>query len=414
MKFCVDYFGCRSNQAEIQEWIVGLENAGYQLASSPSGADFGVVNTCCVTEKAEKEGLRFINRVYRNSTIPWIVAGCTVTGSKQKLAGRYKNFFFLDNQEKSRLVDTVRELFPVDSNLIYHSSFKSRIFLKIQDGCNFRCSFCVVPALRGPSRSLSREQVIEKVNYFAALGYREVVLTGINLSSYGYDLFPRQTLLSLLQELNRIVAIDFIRLSSLDPRFIKYQSIKELYQLPKLADSFHFSLQSGSDAVLRRMKRGGRTLEFDKLLSDFNKFFPEANLGADIIIGYPDESDREFKETLAFVQGSPLTYLHLFPFSPRPGTKAALLKPLPPELVAHRLRELKELNHRKKTEYRERFRERILEGIMTEGDAHYSLVVTRNYLSVRVPPLPGFKKKRLRVRIQRIVNENLCEGQLVS
>jgi threonylcarbamoyladenosine tRNA methylthiotransferase MtaB len=414
MKFFVDYFGCRSNQAEVQEWIVKLENAGYELTTRLEEAGFAILNTCSVTDRAEKDVLRYIARSYRHSTTPWLIAGCTVASARDELARRYAGYFFFDNHEKTGLVEAVRRLFPLESNIIHHSSFKSRVFLKVQDGCNFRCAFCIVPRLRGPARSLPEADILRKARHFASLGYREVVLTGINLSAYGYDLFPRRSLLELTSEVCRIRDLAIVRLSSLDPRFVRYQFVKELHALGKIADSFHFSLQSGCDSVLERMKRGGHTADFRRVLGHFRKFFPDANLGSDMIVGFPGETEKEFHETLDFAATSGLNYIHIFPFSPRPGTRAALMEPVPVEIVRRRAKEFKELNHLLRMEYRERFRDRVLEGVLIEEKPDYAMVITRNFLSVRIPPLAGYRKKKLRVRIQRILNENICEGQVAQ
>lgn len=414
MKFYVSYFGCRTNQAEIQDWILDLEDAGYQLTHDLAEADFGILNTCSVTERAEKDIFKFINRVYKKSNARWVITGCTISKEKQKLQSKYNNYYFYDNKEKEHLVDLVKKLFPVDDNIIYHSAFRSRIFLKIHDGCNFRCSFCIVPSLRGKAVSLPTVDVIARAKYYASLGYREIVLTGINLSSYGYDLFPRENLLNLVKELNKIKRIAFIRLSSLDPRYIRYDFIKELSYIEKIADSFHFSFQSASNSVLRRMKRAGRSSEHEEILNRFQRFFPDANFGADILVGFPGETDKEFRETLDFVRESCLTYAHIFPFSPREGTKAALMEQVPVNIVQKRVKELKEANKIMRINYRERFKDKILEGILTEEDPNYSLIVTKNYLSVRVPPIRGYKKKKVAVKIQRILNENLCEGRILK
>jgi threonylcarbamoyladenosine tRNA methylthiotransferase MtaB len=413
MKFCVDYFGCRANQAEVQDWIIDLEDAGYQLTTDAGEADFGILNTCSVTQRAEKDIFKFIDRVYKNTDIKWIITGCTVAKEKPRLEEKYKNYFFFDNKEKETLVERVRELFPQEGNIIYHSAFRSRVFLKIHDGCNFRCSYCIVPFLRGKSVSVPSGEVIDRARYYASLGYRELVLTGINLSSYGYDLFPRENLLNVVQRLAKIRGINFIRLSSLDPRYIKYNFIQELSYIKKLADSFHFSFQSGSNSVLKRMKRGSRISEYNRILEVFNRFFPDANMGADILVGFPGETDKEFRETLNFVSESLLTYTHIFPFSPREGTKAALMEQLPPHIVHKRVRELREVNKMKRINYRERFKDRVLEGVLTEENPNYSLIVTRNFLSVRVPPVRGYKKKKVRVKVTRILNENICEGKIV-
>ncbi len=414
MKFYVDYFGCRSNQAELQEWIIALEHSGYELTASVREADFAILNTCSVTARAERDVLHYIGRTYRQNNLKWFIAGCTVTQAKEALAGRYKNYFFFDNQQKPQLIEKIKEVFPVHHNVIYHSSFKSRLFLKVQDGCNFRCSFCIVPQLRGRSRSLSRAEAVQKARRFAALGYREIVLTGINLSSFGFDRFPRQTLLDLIRDIHAIPEIEIVRLSSLDPRFLRYDFIQELSGLDKIADSFHFPLQSGCDAVLQAMKRGGKTLENQKILGQMRRFFPDANLGADIIVGFPAEGDKEFRKTVAFIQDSPLNYLHIFPFSSRPGTRAALLEPVAEETLRRRLQELKELNLKLKLDYRENFLGRALEGILIEETPAYALLITRNFLNVRLPPLKGLRRKKLRVHIERVINENLCEGRVAS
>ncbi|MCP5108486.1 MAG: MiaB/RimO family radical SAM methylthiotransferase [bacterium] len=411
MNFYIDYFGCRTNQAEIQEWIVELENSGYRLTHDISEADFGILNTCSVTERAEKDIFKFINKAYRNTNTKWIIAGCTVSKEKERLRGKYKNYFFFDNSEKQDVVDFIKEKFPAqDDNVIYHSAFRSRIFLKVHDGCNFRCSYCIVPFLRGKARSLPAAEIIEKARYFAALGYREIVLTGVNLSSYGYDLFPRENLLNLVKELRKIRPLDFIRLSSLDPRYIRYDFVKELSYIKKIAGSFHFSFQSGSDPVLKRMKRGSKVFEYQKILELFRDFFPDANLGADLLLGFPGETEKEFRETLDFFTESRLNYAHIFPFSPREGTKAALMEQLPHNVVSKRVKELKEVNRLKRMAYRERFRDRIVTGILIEENPNYALVVTSNFLSVRVPPVQGYKKRTVKVKIGRIVNENICEG----
>lgn len=415
MKFYVDYFGCRTNQAEIQEWIVDLETSGYKLTNDITEADFGILNTCSVTERAEKDIFRFLNKAFQNSNIPWFIVGCTVTKEKELLKERYKNYFFFANSEKIQLVEFIKKRFPVEEeNIIYHSSFKSRIFLKIHDGCNFRCSYCIVPFLRGKARSFPADEVIHKARYFGSLGYKEIVLTGVNLSSYGYDLFPRENLLNLVNHLCKIRSIDFIRLSSLDPRYLRYNFVKELSYLKKIAASFHFSFQSGSNQVLQRMKRGSKVFEYYKILDLFRDFFPPANLGADLLVGFPGETEREFQETLEFFRDSHLNYAHIFPFSPRVGTKAALMEQVPLNIVQRRVKELKEINRAKKIEYREQFLEKTLEGILTEEDPNYSLVVTTNYLSVRVPPIIGFRKKKVNVWIHRVVNENMCEGTIVT
>jgi len=414
MNFYVSYFGCRTNQAEIQEWIIDLENHGYRLTDDINEAEFGILNTCSVTEKAERDVIRFLGKTYKKSNFPWFVAGCTVTNIRDTLEKRYSHYFFLDNVEKKGIVDLIRERIPFNDNVIFHSAFRSRFFLKIQDGCNFNCSFCIVPSLRGKSVSIHPEELIKKAAYYSSLGYREVVLTGINLSSYGSDLFPRHNLLGLAARISDIGDIEVVRLSSLDPRFIDFKFIKELSTIKKIALSFHFSFQSGNDSILRSMKRNSKVRDYKKILDDFASFFPEANYGADFILGFPGEGEKEYLETYDFVKNSRLNYLHAFPFSPRKGTRAAALPPVPEKTVRKRVLEFRDLNRDKKILYRERQRGKILGGILIEESENHSLITTGNYISVRVPTVKGLRGRVVKVLVTKIVNENLCEGRIVS
>jgi len=411
MKFYITYFGCRANQAEIQEWIINLEQIGYQLTRELEEANFAILNSCSITAKAEKEVLRHMSRMYQRSDIPWIIAGCSVNNLQQDLSARFPDYIFLNNEQKKELVTIVRQHFPVsEENLIYHSAYRSRLFLKIQDGCQFRCSYCIVPILRGKPSSLPPEEVIRKARHFVGMGYRELILTGINLSSYGHDLFPRPSLMNLLEKLSEIRDLHFIRLSSLDPRYISFDFIRQLSQLDKIAPSFHFSLQSGSDTVLKRMSRSSKTCHYHQMLEQFRLYFPDANLGADFITGFPQESEQEYLETLDFIHNSPLNYLHNFPFSPRPGTRAAEMPEIDPAIIRHRMAELTQLNHLRKTAFRERFIDRKLPGIVIEENPQHAVVVTSNFISVHIPPKTGYKRRKVWVRIERLLSDSLCQG----
>lgn len=413
MKFYVTYFGCRANQAEIQEWIIELEQMGYQLTRELEAADFAILNTCSITAKAEKEVLRHMERMYQRSDIPWIIAGCSVNNLKKEMELRFPDYTFLDNEQKKSLVTQVAERFPTaEENLIYHSAYRSRLFLKIQDGCQFRCSYCIVPQLRGKPKSQLPETIIRRARRYVSLGYRELILTGINLSSYGLDLFPRPTLIDLLKQLAEIRDLQFLRLSSLDPRFIGFDFIRELSRLEKIAPSFHFSLQSGSNSVLKRMSRSSKARQYQQMLEQFQHYFPTANLGADIITGFPEETEQEFQETLDFIYKSPLTYLHVFPFSPRPGTRAMDMPPVDPSVIARRMAVLTQLNHLRKTAYRERFIGQKMPGILTEENPQHAIVVTSNYLSIQIPPRVGYKRRKVWVRIERVLNDSLCQGSV--
>ena len=414
MTFFVDYFGCRANQAEVQEWIVALEEKGYRLVSSPEEAALGILNTCSVTARAERDVLRSLQKVYRTSHIPWLITGCTVTQQGEVLRQRYPSFTFVPNAEKEDLVARVEALLGPGNNVLHHSAFRSRIFLKVQDGCNFRCAYCIVPQLRGRSRSLKVDEVVAMARHYVDLGYREVVLSGVNLSSYGYDLFPGVNLLDLLKPLAAIEDLAFLRLSSLDPRYLGWEIVKGLADIPKLAPSFHFSFQSGSSGVLKRMNRGSKAEDYLKVLGEFRHFFPRANLGADLITGFPEETQEEHEETMAFLRRSSLNYLHIFPYSPRPGTRAAGMRLVPGHLVNGRQKELNHWNSQIRLEYRESFLGEALNGILVEEHPRHSTVITENFLTLRTGPAQGYRRRPVRVRLSRVVNETICEGVLLG
>lgn len=415
MKFFVSYFGCRTNQAEVQDWVIELENNGFELTNKLSDADFAILNTCSVTQKAEKDVFKFIEKNYKKSNIKWYIAGCSISNNREQVEEKYKNYSFFDNEEKVGIVERIIGDYSVDKTCIYHSSFRSRKFLKIQDGCNHRCSYCIVPILRGKSRSLSLEDIKRRAKYFSSLGYKELILTGINLSSYGYDIFPRVNIIDVMDILQKIKGIELIRLSSLDPRYMDFQFVKGLTKYDKLARSFHFSFQSGSNSVLKRMNRNSKREEYFKLMDEFYKFFPDANYGSDFIVGFPGETEKEFSKTVEFIEESILTYLHIFPFSPREGTKASEMPDtVPSQIARRRAGELKEINKNLKFKYRENNIDKVLNGIVIEESKDFSLIVTSNFLTVRIPPTKGKKKKKVSVRIKSFINENICEGVFIK
>jgi len=415
MKFFVSYFGCRTNQAEVQDWVIELENAGFELTNNIASANFAILNTCSVTHKAEKDVFKFIEKNYKKTNIKWFIAGCSITNNRKAVEEKYKNYSFFDNEEKKDIVNIIKKEYESNNSVIYHSSFRSRKFLKIQDGCNHKCTYCIVPLLRGKNKSLLISDVERRAKYFASLGYKEIILTGINLSSYGYDLFPRVNIIDVLKKIQEIDGIEMIRLSSLDPRYLDFQFVKSLSKIDKLALSFHFSFQSGSNSVLKRMKRNSKVKEYLKLMDEFIKFFPNANYGSDFIVGFPGETEKEFYETVDFIETSKLNYLHVFPYSPRPGTKAGEMpEQILPQIARRRAGELKEINKNIKFEYREKCIDKVTDGIIIEESEDFSLAVTSNYITVRLPPTKGIKKTKKSIMIKSYINENICKGIIVK
>jgi len=414
MKFFVKSFGCRTNQAELQKWIRNLESRGYRYSSEEKNCRFGIYNTCSLTQKAEGKTCRNLKKHHQQyPDVPCVVTGCTVTRRERKLREEFPDYIFLPNSQKPHLIDSILKYFPNSSNLIFSSIYRSRYFLKIQDGCNFRCSYCVIPSLRGKSRSIPMQTLVAEAKTAAQLGYREVVLTGINLTSYGNELDPRENLLDVIEEISRLDLIRRIRISSLDPRMVNFSFIKKLRGFPKVAQNFHLSFQSGSNRVLRDMKRYLKRSDYFRIMKDFTGFFPRANFGADFIVGFPGEEDRDFMDTMDLARNSGLNYLHIFPFSPMEGTKAFFYSPVSNHIIMKRVRQMRDLNQRLKISYRERMRDTCWDAVVVQERSSGCFVLTDNYLRVRIDRLPGLKKRLIRVKVKGIIDESTCQGEWV-
>jgi threonylcarbamoyladenosine tRNA methylthiotransferase MtaB len=232
------------------------------------------------------------------------------------------------------------------------SPFRSRASVKIQDGCNFQCTFCIIPSVRGRSVSLDKRELLARIKEFINLGFKEIVLTGIHLCSYGLDLSAKSSLLELLQEIESLNGLRKLRLSSLDPRFLSSSLIEHITASEKVCPHFHLSLQSGSDDIVHRMGRKIRIEDYKNILTYLREESPRASLGADIIVGFPGETEEDFSQTYRFLEQSTLTYLQVFSYSPRPGTVAASWRQINGKVKKERARLLRDLSSRKNTNFR--------------------------------------------------------------
>lgn len=334
--------GCKVNQCEGQAITEAFEKAGYEILPFSDPADVYIINTCSVTAMAESKSRKLIHRAHAlNPDALIIVTGCyaqrakselfeapgvkIITGSSDKsrlteLAGQY----FASGQRIQKISDisekTVFEELPVSR----HDS-RTRGYIKIQDGCQNFCAYCIIPYLRGPSRSRRLEDIISEGRRLAAMGYKELVLGGIQLSSYGADLPEKISLTEVIAQLSEIDGICRIRLGSLEPRLITDEFADSLSRYDKLCPQFHLSLQSGSDSVLKRMNRKYDTGIYEQAVSYLRRYFDSPAITTDIIVGFPGETDLEFEETLAFVQQIQFSSIHVFAYSKRAGTAAAAM-----------------------------------------------------------------------------------------
>jgi len=398
-------FGCRVNQAEAFGWAEELQSGGLRLERDIERSDLVVVNTCTLTNRAEADVRRFLRKVVRlNPSARLVLTGCSVALNRARFEEGPRVWLVVPNEDKARLADRILDLVGTAAAPRRAEPFRSRALVKIQDGCDFRCAFCIIPFVRGGGRSLPAAEVLSKVRRFADQGFAEVVLSGVHLSSFGTDLVPRTSLLDLLATLEERAGGIRLRLSSLDPRFLTAELLDFFAASKTVCPHFHLSLQSGSDAVLERMGRRICVARFDEILSGLAARLPGAALGADIIVGFPGESDEEFERTRRFVEESPLTYLHVFSYSPRPGTPAAALPQLDARFKKERSASLRALAVDKNFAFRRALRGWEFEAVVIKRRGAGGEVLTPNYVKIRVADGLPEVKARIRVRIGEVTS----------
>jgi threonylcarbamoyladenosine tRNA methylthiotransferase MtaB len=462
--FHVEHFGCRAARADGEAMSDRLR-AAELCGATPAAADVVVVNTCSVTAEADRAARAFIRRTHRlNPAARIVVTGCYAQRAPEELARLKGVAAVVGNSHKALAPEIILGLLGraeqrADSELIkiqaaqatsappqmvwtddrFAHSFleeaqivpgaQTRPNLKIQEGCGNRCTFCVIPSTRGPSKSLSHAVVLRQVEGFVEAGGNELVLSGINLGRWGRELpgsevaAPR-TLAGLVREIFARTALNRLRLSSIEPMDWDAELIGLMAEFggTRLARHTHLPLQSGSDAVLRRMHRRYRPWHYvEKVEALWRACGPELTLGVDVMVGFPGETDGEFEETVALVRALPFGYLHLFPFSPRPGTPGWALhaeRPVPAEAVAERMAALRALAAEKSKAHRRSFVERELEAITLHTPAEMeargrSAALTENFLPVE---LEGRQEANLlvRVRVTGLNAEGTLEAEAVE
>ena len=405
LSFSIQNFGCRVNQAEAFSWAEEFELCGLRLEEDPTRADLVVINSCTLTGRADRDVRKFIRRISRlNSGAKLIVAGCSVDGGTLRSEDLAPETLLLPNADKTRLPDRV--LYGLKTSGVRTAKpLRSRALLKVQDGCDLRCTFCIIPSVRGPSRSFGRDEILGRARRLIVRGFREIVLCGIHLSSYGLDRNPKDSLAGLLEELVELEGLGRIRLSSLDPRYLDDRLGGLITESPGICPHFHLSLQHASDRVLKLMGRRSDAAGYSRILERLRERSPEAALGADIIVGFPGEEERDFEELRAFVAQSPLDYLHVFTYSPRPGTPAAAWSQVGEAEKRRRSALLRSAADEKRRVFRERFLGRELGGIVVRHNALGTEVLTSNYIDVLVPSCSGRPGDEVKVMITRVESQ---------
>lgn len=377
-----------------------IEN-GYDVVETEEMADVYIINTCTVTNMADRKSRQMLRRVKQINPNSIVVAtGCYAQVAKDELQKienidlvlginekndivDYVNKFLSNKTKEMEISDVLHQVEFLDFGTVTHTE-KTRMVIKIQDGCDKFCSYCIIPYARGRVRSRMPENIIEEISHVAKEGIKEVVITGIHIASYGKDFKNNYKLIDLLEEVNKIDGIKRIRLGSLEPTLITEEFVNRLSKLDKVCDHFHLSLQSGCNQTLERMNRKYSVEEFEKEVELLRKYYPNVALTTDIIVGFPDETEEEFTQTYEYLNKIDFYKMHIFKYSPRKGTKAAIMKnQIPGNIKEERSRKLIELSDKKQKEHNEKYIGKNLEVLFEEKEGEYYKGHTTNYIVVK-------------------------------
>lgn len=403
-KAALHNLGCKVNAYETEAMQHLLEEAGYEIVPFTQKADVYVINTCSVTNMADRKSRQMLHKAKKNNPDSIVVAaGCYVQTSEKEVLNDLSVDIVIGNDRKHDLVrlleeysldsvnDTVDDIndgkHDFEELFIDQTKEHTRAFIKVQDGCNQFCSYCIIPYARGRVRSRRFENVIAEVERLAANGFKEVVLTGIHLSSYGVDFEEAVGLLELIQAVNAVKGIERIRLGSLEPKIVTEHFASELSKLDKICPHFHLSLQSGCDATLKRMNRKYTTKEYERGCELLRKYFVHPAITTDVIVGFPGETEEEFEQTKAYLEHIHFYEMHIFKYSKRKGTRAAVMPDqIDEEIKAARSEKLIALGHDMSKEFRKFYigknEEVLFEEKAVIGDKEYFVGYTKEYVKV--------------------------------
>ena len=413
--------GCKVNAYETEAMQQLLEENGYEIVPFKEGADVYIINTCTVTNMADRKSRQMLHRAKKmNPDAIVVAAGCYVQAkeasgeidesidivignNKKKDLIQILDGFYEKKQGQNKAVIDINHTHEYEEMHLNKTAEHTRAYIKVQDGCNQFCTYCIIPFARGRVRSRAKEDVVREVTELAANGYQEVVLTGIHLSSYGVDL-ENENLLSLILSVNEIEGIKRIRLGSLEPRIITEDFVKTISGLEKLCPHFHLSLQSGCDDTLRRMNRRYTSEEYYEKCMLLRKYFAHPALTTDVIVGFPGETEEEFEKSKAFIDKVDFYETHIFKYSKREGTKAAVMdNQIPEQIKTARSNELLELGQKKRIKYEEQFVGTTVEVLMEEqikiGGENYQVGHTKEYVKVALKTEANLQNKLVDIQI---------------
>lgn len=428
-KAALHNLGCKVNAYETEAMQHLLEEAGYEIVPFTQKADVYVINTCSVTNMADRKSRQMLHKAKKNNPDSIVVAaGCYVQTSEKEVLNDLSVDIVIGNDRKHDLVrlleeysldsvnDTVDDIndgkHDFEELFIDQTKEHTRAFIKVQDGCNQFCSYCIIPYARGRVRSRRFENVIAEVERLAANGFKEVVLTGIHLSSYGVDFEEATGLLKLIQAVNAVKGIERIRLGSLEPKIVTEHFASELSKLDKICPHFHLSLQSGCDATLKRMNRKYTTKEYERGCELLRKYFVHPAITTDVIVGFPGETEDEFEQTKAYLEHIHFYEMHIFKYSKRKGTRAAVMPDqIDEQIKAARSEKLIALGHDMSKEFRKFYigknEEVLFEEKAVIGDKEYFVGYTKEYVKVAKETAENLENQIVSGRISGMLTDEI-------
>lgn len=423
--------GCKVNQYETEAMLELFEKEGYEKAETEDYADVYVINTCTVTHMSDRKSRQYIRRMKKKNPDAIIaVVGCYSQVSPEEILSIDEVNLVMGTNDRKKIVEEVkkidasRKVSTVDDIMkvkafeeieINKTNGKTRAFMKIQDGCDRYCSYCIIPYARGRVRSRDLESIVKEVENLASNGYKEVVLTGIHVASYGKDIKDSDIkLLDVIKQINDIEGIERIRLSSVEPILFTDEFVEAVSTMDKVCPHYHLSLQSGCDETLKRMKRRYTTEEYKAIVDRLRANIPNVSITTDVIVGFPGETNEEFDKTYEFLKDIELTHMHVFKYSPRKGTPAATMEnQVDPSTKHDRSEKLLQLNEENFNKFGQKMLDKEFNVLFEQkvGDNKYE-GLTENYVKVIVESDNDISEQILKVKIKDVKNEFL-EGILV-
>lgn len=424
--------GCKVNQYDTEAVMELFIQSGYEIVEFHEYADVYVVNTCTVTHLSDRKCRQMLRKTKKVNPSSILVAmGCYAQAAKDSLKEQIEEVDIVvgtDNRNKiielvkeynkdkkqyTNIVTDIMDIYEFEELQVSTMSERTRVYLKIQEGCNNYCAYCIIPYVRGRIRSRKIENIIEEATRLAHSGFKEIILTGIHVASYGKDL-NNISLIDVIKRIHDIEGIERIRMSSIEPNLITEDFVQTIKEMPKLCHHFHLSLQSGSDSVLKRMNRKYNLNEYRQSVNRLRRIWDDVAITTDIIVGFPGETDNEFNETLSFAQEIGFSQIHIFPFSPREGTPAAKMKEqVAPDIKTTRAKQLADLEKKLRKEFLTKHIGKKVHVLFEMYESDMLTGYTSNYLKFQTDCKENLENKICEAIVDKVENNNLI-GHIVN